>query len=103
MKLKKIIHSLKCKNSRGYNGISTRILKISAPYILSPLTYTFNKVLSTGIFPERLKFSEVNPIFKKGDKAEIFNYRPVSLLTSFSKVIEKIIYKRLYNYLMKIM
>jgi hypothetical protein len=97
--IEKNIHSLKCKNSHGYDGISTRILKISAPYILSPLTYIFNKVLSTGIFLERLKFSEVNPIFKKGDKAEIFNYRPVSLLTSFSKVIEKINYKRLYNYL----
>jgi hypothetical protein len=61
--------------------------------------YIFNKVLSTGIFPERLKFSEVSPIFKKGDKPEISNYRPVSLLTSFSKVIEKIIFRRLYNYL----
>ena len=46
-----------------------------------------------------MKFSEVNPIFKKGYKAEIFNYSPVSLLTSFSKVTEKTIYKRLYNYL----
>ena len=63
--IEKIIHSFKCKNSRGYDGISTRILKICAPYILSPLTYIFNEVLSTGIFPERLKFSEVNPIFKK--------------------------------------
>jgi len=51
--IEKIIHSLKCKNSHRYDGISTRILKISAPYILSPLTYIFNKVLSTGIFPER--------------------------------------------------
>jgi hypothetical protein len=90
---------LKRKNSHGYDGISSRILKLSAPYVLSPLTFIFNKVLSTGIFPERLKFSDVSPIFKKGDKAEISNYRPVSLLTSFSKVIEKIIFGRLYNYL----
>jgi len=96
---KKIIHSLACKISHGYGGISTRILKTSAPFILPQLTYIFNKVLSTGIFPERLKFSEVSPIFRKGDKADIFNLWPVPLLTSFSKVIEKIIYKRLYNYL----
>jgi hypothetical protein len=52
----KIIHSLKCKNSYGYDKISSRILIVSAAYILSPLTYIFNKILSTGIFAERLKF-----------------------------------------------
>jgi len=74
-------------------------LKISPPYILSPLTYIFNKILSSGIFPDRLKFSEVKPIFKKGSTTEFSNYRPISLLTSFSKIIEKIIYKRLYKHL----
>ena len=74
-------------------------MKISAPYILSPLTYIFNKVLSSGIFPHRLKYSEVKPIFKKGSTTEFSNYRPISLLNSFSKIIEKIIYKRLYNHL----
>jgi len=69
-----------------------RILKISAPYILSPLTYIFNKILSLGIFPDRLKFSEVKPIFKKGSTTDFSNYWLISLLTSFSKIIEKIIY-----------
>jgi len=90
---------LKCKDSYGYDEISSRILKICAPYIFSPLTYIFNKVLSTGIFPERLKFSEVRPLFKKEDITEFSNYRPISLLTSFSKIIEQNICKRLYNYL----
>jgi hypothetical protein len=54
-KISKIIHSLKCKDSHGCDEASTRILKISAPYILFPLTYIFNKTLSTGIFPDRLK------------------------------------------------
>jgi len=85
---------LKCKDSYGYDEISSRILKLSAPYVLSPLTYIFNKVLSTGIVPERLKFSEVRPLFKKGGITEFSNYRPISLLTSFSKIIEKIIFKR---------
>jgi hypothetical protein len=52
-----------------------------------------------GIFPERLKFAEVKPLLKKGDPTDCSNYRPISILTSFSKVIEKIIYKRLYYYL----
>ena len=94
-----IIHTLKCKDSHGYDEISTRILKISAPYILSPLTYIFNKILSSVIFPDRLKFSKVKPTFKKESTTEFSNYRPISLLTSFSKIIEKIIYKRLYNHL----
>jgi len=51
------------------------------------------------MFPDRLKFAEVKPLFKKGASTEFFNYRPVSLLTSFSKIIEKIIYVRLYQYL----
>jgi len=97
--INKIIHSLKCNDSYGYDEIISRILKISAPYVLSPLTYIFNKVLSTGIFPERLKFSEVTPLLKKGDITEFSNYRPISLLTSLSKITEKIIFKRLYNYL----
>ena len=87
----KIIHSLKCKDSYGYDEISSWILKICAPYVLSPLTYIFNKILSTGIFPERLKFSEVNPLFKNWDLTEFSHYQPVSLLTSFSKIIEKIV------------
>ena len=53
------------------------------------------------MFPERLKYSEVKPLFKKGSTTELSNYRAISLLTSFSKIIEKIIYKRLYNYLLK--
>jgi hypothetical protein len=63
----KIINSLKCRDSYGYDEISSRILRISAPYVLSPLTYIFNTILPTGTFPERLKFSEVRSLFKKGN------------------------------------
>jgi hypothetical protein len=76
-----------------------RILKISLPFIISPLTYKCNKSLSTGSFPTRLKYSQINPVFKKGSKAEMSNYRQILLLTSFSKVFEKVIYNRLYNHI----
>ena len=95
----KIIQSVKLKDSRGCDESSVRILKKSALYILSPLTYIPNKILTMGIFPERLKFSEVKPLYKKGNGSDLSNYRPISLLTSFSKVTEKLIYKRLYHYL----
>ena len=90
---------MKCKKSYGYDEIASRILKISTPYILSPLTYIFNKILSPGIFPDRLKFLEVKPLYKKGDNNDVSNYSPISLLTSFSKITEKTIYKRLYCHL----
>jgi hypothetical protein len=90
---------MKFKNSYGYDEISSRILQVCTPYVLSPLAYIFNKILSTGIFPDRLIFSEVKPLYTKGDKTEVSNYRPISLLTSFSKITEKITYERLYCHL----
>jgi hypothetical protein len=58
-----------------------------------------NKVLSSGIFPIRLKYAVIKPIFKTGDRSDISNYRPISLLPSFSKVFEKVLYVRMYQYL----
>ena len=58
----KIIKSLKSKNSSGYDEISTRILKLSASFIVSPLTHICNIILNTGIFPDRLKYAIIKPI-----------------------------------------
>jgi hypothetical protein len=69
------------------------------PYIISPLTYICNAVLGSCLFPDRLKYAIIKSIFKKGDDQEIMNYRPISLLTSFSKVIEKLIYARLLDHI----
>ena len=60
-----IINLLKPKYSQGYDTISTKILKASAPYILCPLTYVGDNILLTRIFPDRLKFSEINPYLRK--------------------------------------
>ena len=64
-KIISIIKSLKTKNSSGYDNISTKLLKISASYICSPLTYICNKSISIGIFPEQLKYSIIKPLYKK--------------------------------------
>jgi hypothetical protein len=73
-KIKDIIKSSKWKNSKGYDDIPQSILKISMPFILSPLVYICNKSLSLGIFPTRLTYSQITPIFKKGDETVITNY-----------------------------
>jgi len=94
-----IIISIKTKYTCGYDWISTKLLKVSSNYITSPLTYICNKVILSGIFPDRLKYSIVKPALKKGDRTKPTNYRPISLLTSFSKVLEKALYSRLTEYL----
>jgi hypothetical protein len=82
------ISSLKPKISYGYDEISARILKASAPYVSSLLTHIFNKIFVTGTFPDRLTYSKIKPFYKKGDKSDLANYRPISLLP-FPKLLEK--------------
>jgi hypothetical protein len=72
--IKDIIKSLKSKNSYGYDGISTKILKLSMSLIVSPLIYVCNRSLSTGIFPSHLKYSQIHPIYKAGERSKISNY-----------------------------
>jgi Notch-like protein len=88
--IERIINSLKLKNSYVYDEISTKILKASAP-IISSVNYICNKSIISGTFPTRLNYCIVKPLFKKGDRKNVANYTPISLLTPFSKVFEKII------------
>ena len=59
----------------------------------------FNLSLSTGIFPDKLKIAKVSPIFKNGEKDLLTNYWPISVVPCFSKILEQIMYNRLYSYL----
>ena len=64
-----------------------------------PLKYLFHISLESGIFPNKLKIARVIPLYKDGDPANISNYRPISVLPCFSKMLERIMYNRLYKYL----
>jgi len=97
--VREIIKSLKNKNSSGYDEISNSMLKYCVNEISKPLTYIFNLSLRTGVFPDRFKHAVVRPIHKKGDKSTMNNYRPVSLLMTCSKVLEKIMLNRLNHHL----
>jgi hypothetical protein len=96
----KLIESLKSKNSSGHDGITPTLIKDIKYEISHPVTILINKSLSTGIVPESLKIAKVIPIYKAKDKEQLNNYRPISLLPTISKILEKIIHKRLYNFLL---
>jgi len=65
-----IIIQLKNKDSCGYDEVMAKILKTASPFIVSPLTHICNRMLATGTFRDRLKYSEIKPIYKKGDKTQ---------------------------------
>ena len=92
----KIILSLDESKSTGPSSIPVRLLKTAAPYIILPLCKLINISFHTGVFPDSIKVAKVVPTFKSGSSQDINNYRPISLLSVFSKIIEKIMHHRLY-------
>ena len=72
-----------------------------SPLIIEQLSTIFNKSISEGVFPTKMKIAKVVPIFKSGDSHLFNNYRPISLLPVFSKIFEKLVHTRLYKYLLK--
>jgi hypothetical protein len=96
--IKSIIHSLRTKHSSGYGRITSKISKVCTPLNSHPLTHIYNHSLFTGIFPDCLKISVIRPLYKKGDKTSMTIFRPISLFTTFSKVLEKVMHIRLSHY-----
>ena len=97
----KTIQKLKSKSSSGIDGINSKLLKQIATSILVPLTHIFNLTFTTGIIPDKLKIAKVIPIFKSGEKELTSNYRPISLLPTISKVLERLMFDRLTDYCSK--
>ncbi len=90
---------LKTKLSEGYDNISNKILKETIEDIAVPLCHVFNLSFSTGIVPDQMKIAKIIPIFKNDNPQLLNNYRPISILPAFSKLLEKIVYRRLYSFI----
>lgn len=97
--IRTVIKSLRNTISCGWDGIPSKLYKLALDFLVVPITYICNLCLEQGVFPTDLKKSIVTPIFKSGNKDNVNNYRPISLLPTLSKIFEKIINSRLLNFL----
>ena len=79
--------------------IPSKLLKMAASIVAPSLTAISTKSIITGVYPTEWKMARVTPVFKKGVKSNLINYRPISVIPVVSKVFEKIVYDQLYQYL----
>ena len=94
-----LIRNINPNKATGSDGISGQMLLLCDDSVILPLKIIFRNILLTSIYPDTWKLANVTPIFKKGDKQRIKNYRPISLLPICGKIVEKIIFNNLYSYL----
>lgn len=93
------IAALKSSSSTGPDGVPSTLLKQCSHLISAPLSHVFNTSLQAGHVPTRMKEGTVKPFLKQGDPQDVTNYRPISLISTFSKIFERIVNKRLVTYL----
>jgi exonuclease III len=95
----KALFSLRSSSSSGEDGISSNILKKCISPLMNPLCHLFNASLKLGMFPNIYKKAKVIPVYKKGDTSMITNYRPISLLCTFGKILERLVFWRISSFL----
>ena len=95
----KELNSLNPQKATGMDNISPKFLKDSASVITPAITHIINLSITSGQVPEDLKVAKVSPLYKKNDKLEVGNYRPISVLNTVSKILEKSVYVKIQKYL----
>jgi hypothetical protein len=83
--VERVIKGLKKNSSPGFDEIATSLVKQFLCHFIKPLVHIYNVSIQTGIFPDMMKKAKIKPLFKKGDRHDIKNYRPISILSTFSK------------------
>ena len=96
--VKKMLKEFKPKTSKGFDGISMKVIKHISDIILEPITLLINQSLMTNIFPTNLKIAKIMPLLKKPNVFTPDNFRPISLLPCISKIIEKCVFKQIFEY-----
>ena len=99
LEVESIVVGLKQSHSHGDDEISNYLLKRVIHVISAPLSHIISVSFATGIFPHKLKTAVVKPLFKGGDRANVSNYRPISLLSSISKILETFVSRSLMRFL----
>ena len=97
--IKRLSDSLPNKTRSGHDDINNKLLKEICEPLLPALKYIVNESMKLGIFPTIMKLAEVVPLFKSGKSEIVGNYQPISLLMTISKVLEKVVYNRVYSFL----
>ena len=95
------ISKLNVSKATGPFSIPIKILKLIKIVISKPLEIVFNNSFATGIVPDKFKIVKVFPLFKNGLQSNVSNYRPISLLSVFNIILEKLMYKRLIKFIEK--
>lgn len=95
------VKQLKNKRSCGHDQVPMSVIKHCLEFIMDPLCHIMNLSFQSGIFPDDLKVAVVKPLFKKGARDNLGNYRPISLLSSFAKVFEKVLANRFVKFFRK--
>ena len=96
--VRKAVIGLKNSKSPGPDNIPTKLLKDAIEYICQPLAMIFNASLETGIFPDIWKLARVTPMYKSGQTSNLSNYRPISVLSVLSRLLEKLVHDQLYDF-----
>ena len=94
-----LINNLNVSKSSDIYDILVKVIKVAGPYISTILSDIFNKSFFSGVFPQKLKYAFVLPLFKGGSKLVLPNYRPISILPILSKVLEQLVQARLVDFL----
>ena len=97
----KLILSLKTSNAQGWDGIAVNIVKKSYHNCIDILTHVIHLSFSKGVFPSEMKTAKVIPLYKNDNNMVVNNYRPISILPVFSKLLERLMYNRLISFINK--
>ena len=97
--VRKLPEKLDTKKSTGLDNLPSRMLKMAAGVLAPSLAFLFNQSISSGIVPTEWKLARVTPIFKKGKRQDVNNYRLISIIPVVARVFERIIYDQFFKYL----